>query len=165
MPEEKWKIIPGYPHYSVSDQGRVKSLRKDRILKPYVEKRGYPVVNLGGGNHKTIHSLVLLAFVGQKPQGKQGCHYNGVKTCNVLSNLRWGTSAENYADAQRHGTAFVPIVSRGEASPTSKLTNGQVHKIRLMRKFGKGMQEIADLFNITKPNVWRIVHRQTWTHI
>lgn len=48
-----------------------------------------------------VHHLVLEAFVGLRPQGTECCHYDGDTTNNRLDNLRWGTSADNKADAIR----------------------------------------------------------------
>src|SRR6185503_14735878 len=112
---EQWKPIPGASNYEVSDQGRVRSLDSidyigvwpGRILEP-TNYRGYPTVKLlFDDNHrqgKAVSVLVLEAFVGPRPPGKQCCHYNGIKSDNRLSNLRWDTAYGNDQDARRHGT-------------------------------------------------------------
>jgi hypothetical protein len=42
-----------------------------------------------------VHDLVLLAFVGPKPEGLEVCHGNDVKADNRLQNLRYDTRSAN----------------------------------------------------------------------
>lgn len=114
---ETWRPLPTQPEYEVSDIGRVRSTDrvitlsdgrrrslKGRILKPRLSPNGgYPVVHLNG-KPRLVHRLVLLAFVGPPDEGKQCRHLDGDPTNNNLSNLRWGTPAENNADQVSHGT-------------------------------------------------------------
>jgi hypothetical protein len=51
-----------------------------------------------------VHALVMLAFVGPRPVGKQTCHRNGDGTDNRLSNLRYGSASDNTLDMVRHGS-------------------------------------------------------------
>ncbi len=109
---ERWKDVIGYEGlYQVSDQGRVKSIKRryagEKILKASPDKRdGRPVVCLSN-KAKTrnfwVHRLVLEAFVGPCPAGHEACHWNDIRTDNNVSNLRWGTKKENKSDAKRNG--------------------------------------------------------------
>ena len=68
MTEEKWAEIAGFPDYAVSDQGRVKSVRFDRILKPRTNSYGHHRVVLYRGTQAHdfyIHLLVSAAFRGE----------------------------------------------------------------------------------------------------
>lgn len=57
-----WKLVPGYEgHYAVSDKGVVYSLRRERELKPKIDRYGYKVVTLTVHGHSkcfTVHRLV-----------------------------------------------------------------------------------------------------------
>ncbi len=78
----------------------------EKMLKARPGNRGYPVVNLYNGRKYqmfTVHRLVLLAFVGTRPNGMAVRHLNGIKTDNRLSNLVYGTYSENNHDIVRHG--------------------------------------------------------------
>lgn len=47
--------------------------------------------------------MVLNAFVGPPPPGFEGCHKDGDRANNALSNLYWGTRSDNQRDRVRHG--------------------------------------------------------------
>ena len=115
---EKWLPVVGYEGiYEVSDLGRVRGV--DRITAKGAFKKGamkaiqigkshgYPVVSLSkGGREKTrtIHTLVLSAFVGPRPDDFEACHNNGIRNDARLSNLRWDTRSANQSDKRTHGT-------------------------------------------------------------
>lgn len=120
---ERWRVIPGWPDYEVSDMGRVRSLPRSMVRangRPYNKAArimrgsigmpdGYPVVTLspkGTNRHAVlkIHRLVLLAFVGPAPEGMVTCHNDGNPTNNRLDNLRWDTPSANMVDRVKHGT-------------------------------------------------------------
>lgn len=117
---EEWRAVPGYEGlYEVSDQGRVRSL--DRTVtfangwtRNYASqiinasKRVYWRVSLRdeSGNRRTwkLHTLVLTAFVGPRPDQAEGRHLDDNKDDNRLSNLAYGTRSENRLDSVRNGT-------------------------------------------------------------
>lgn len=110
---EAWKTIPGYEGvYEVSDLGRVRSVnridalgrtKRSVVLKQGLDDKGRPCVGLQSKTYR-VSVLVLTAFVGTKPQGMEGCHYDGDPTNNTLSNLRWDTRSANTKDVVAHGT-------------------------------------------------------------
>jgi hypothetical protein len=120
---ETWRPIPGWDGYEVSDYGGVRSV--DRIIQnlngrstPYrgrlrslsaQERTGHLSVVLWQGNRGRtcfVHYLVLLAFVGPRPEGCVIRHLDGDSSNNTLANLRYGSPSENQRDAVRHGTNF-----------------------------------------------------------
>lgn len=110
--KEIWKPVPGYEGlYEVSDQGRVRSFARSvsgRLLKPGKASNGYFTVCLGRGKSRTLHSLVAEAFIGPKPIGQEVLHEDGTRTNNCVSNLRYGTRADNIRDAVKQGTWLTP---------------------------------------------------------
>lgn len=139
--KELWKDIPNYPGYEVSPLGKVRSWRiggshhRSRrkvplVLKPTPNLNGYMMVSLcRDKKHRSyaVHRLVLVTFVGPRPNGYQCGHLNGVRTDNRLSNLRWVTAKENAEHRVIHGTQ-----THGEQHCASKLTQRQVDAIRKM---------------------------------
>lgn len=111
--QEEWRPIAGFPGYSISSLGRVLSTKRHhgtdrRYMRHTFHKAGYPQVSLvlpgGGQKIRTIHSLIAEAFIGPRPEGQQVRHLDGDYANSQLSNLAYGTVAENAADALRHGT-------------------------------------------------------------
>ena len=106
---EKWKPVVGYEgHYEVSDQGRVRSLKKKtpHVLKPGNNHKGYAQVDLckdGHRWHRAVHLLVLEAFIGPRPDGMVACHYDDDPQNNHIDNLRWDTISANIQDCVRNG--------------------------------------------------------------
>src|SRR5690606_32995059 len=81
--------------------------QKGRVLRPVVGTHGYPLVDLrrdGERSMRTVHALVLEAFVGPRPTSTEACHANGDRTDARLANLRWDTHSANVQDTLRHGT-------------------------------------------------------------
>lgn len=108
---EQWKAVVGYEGlYEVSNIGRVKSLRTDKVLSPWKNKDGATdrlYVSLYKNRirmHRTVHSLLMEAFVGPRPEGHNVLHKDGNASNNVLHNLRYGTQSENIYDAVVHNT-------------------------------------------------------------
>jgi hypothetical protein len=126
-----WRPIPGFDGYDVSDDGEVRTRKqRPRILRQRLNVNGYPVVGLMNSGDirvhtKTVHLLVLLAFVGPRPDGCQCCHSDGDRTNNRRSNLRYGTVAENMMDRDIHGRT-----ARGERHGKSKLSAHEAAEIR-----------------------------------
>jgi hypothetical protein len=121
LPGERWLPIPEWEGlYQVSSLGRVRSL--DRVvtysggpprslrgcvLRTSAQSSGHLGVALcrdGKPQRRSVHSLVLLAFVGPCPPGQEGCHGDGNPGNNHVGNLRWDTRRENALDRARHGT-------------------------------------------------------------
>lgn len=116
---ENWVPIPNWEGwYEVSDLGRIRSI--DRVVKTGSYERHYKGkiltpgvhvkdksrhVNLARGGPKQsfrVARLVLIAFVGPCPPGKEACHWDDDQDNNRLSNLRWGTKPENGLDRVRN---------------------------------------------------------------
>lgn len=128
LPLEEWRAVIGWEgFYEVSNMGRVRSLDRvskgvrvmGRLMKPYPDNKvsPYAMLTLHSGGRKgtpgarlefpMVHKLVLEAFVGPRPEGKEACHDNGNGMDNRLTNLRWDTHKANMADQFRHGTKNV----------------------------------------------------------
>lgn len=107
--------------YSVSENGDVYSsyggkTRALTIRQPAERNKGvmYPNVCLYKNNKgyvRMVHVLVLEAFDKPRPPGMVGRHLDGDKLNNHISNLAWGTPAENTADSRRHGTFYYDTIT------------------------------------------------------
>lgn len=181
----KWKEVQGYNgRYLVSDEGDVRTVtilrdessqwggtrlvqRKGRLLKGWITG-GYRYVRLyhpsGGSNDYAVHRIVLEVFVGPCPNGMECCHYDGDKTNNRLSNLRWDTKKGNAADRDRHGRQH-----KGSASYRAKLKEEDIPIIRYLLKKHKGvlgyLSAIARRFNVHVAGIHSIENNLTWTQV
>jgi hypothetical protein len=173
---EIWKPVPGYgDHYEASNLGniRVKDrtvvrkhstggvtnfFYKGRLLKPSKsDKYGHMVIHISVNNKKQnvfVHKMVLLAFVGECPDGMECCHNNGNASDNRPENLRWDTHHQNNQDRKLHGN-----YAKGEKHPMAKLTLDQVNAIKLSSKTSK---ELSEQYGIGKSHVWRIKKGECW---
>lgn len=116
MCTEKWREIPNFPGYEVSSHGNVRSTdrrdaigrpRRGRIMRPTRDRGGYFRVGLRRENARhtrSVHQLVLEAFIGPRPKFCEARHLDGDPGNNRTENLAWGTSRENSDDKRRHGT-------------------------------------------------------------
>jgi hypothetical protein len=176
--EEFWKDISGYIGlYMVSNWGRIKSLKKnygnngcyqEKILKPRIcGKYGHLKIGLFKNNsHKDylIHRLVLEAFIGSCPEGKEGCHNDGNPRNNCVENLRYDTRSNNQKDRKLHGTKS-KIDSNGSKNINAKLNDNKVIEIRKLSLRGESNVKIAKLFEVSRCTVWKIVTYKIWKHV
>lgn len=182
LEQELWKEIPGWEgFYSASTFGQIKSLErtihearkdgwkpkyyviKEKILKPFEDNIGRLRVSLSVKSkikYRFVHSLVLLAFKGVRPLGYECCHVDGNPGNNHLSNLYYGTRAENIADAKRHGT--FPI---GSQRPGAILTANEALQIYNLCKEGLSDKYIANKFNVTKSCIVQIRLGNNWKEV
>lgn len=161
----EWRAIPGFPGYEVSNEGEVRSyyhhIRRDwyidnipmRILRPATRKDGYLSVHLIGDDKKhysrRIGSLVLLAFVGPRPEKLQVCHKDGNKTNNKLDNLRYDTPQSNQKDWKKH--------SRGYRKSSQRIFDEEtIAEMRFARASGTPIKELAIRYNVCQETIGRI---------
>jgi NUMOD4 motif/HNH endonuclease len=106
---EVWRDVPGWSgHYQVSDQGRVWSIKSNRLMKLSIQKKDnrYRVSLCRDGRQKAffVQALVLEAFVGPRPPSRVARHLDGDVWNNTPANLEWGTASQNTMDKAIHGT-------------------------------------------------------------
>lgn len=71
------------------------------------DRYGHQVVDIhinGVKRHKYVAVLVAEAFIPNPYNLPEVCHIDGNPHNNHVSNLKWGTHADNMDDAKRHGT-------------------------------------------------------------
>ncbi len=158
---EHWKPIPGFEGlYEVSDRGRVRSIRRERLLVLTPDKEGYLCVTFSvRGRHwcKKVHRLVLETFGGPCPQGQQCRHLDGDRLNNAPDNLKWGTSKEDAADRLRHG-----VHPLGERVGNAKLSDA---KVRMILESKAPAKELAKMFGVAYTLIDKVRRREIWRHV
>lgn len=169
---EKWKTIHGYPHYQISNLGRIRTFyvtggRGKTSKIPSVKaisfnSSGYALVSLSQKNKRKtflVHRLVAKTFISNRENKKEVNHLSGNKTDNSVKNLGWCSSSENANHAYLTGLKVAP---KGKNHWKAILTELQVREIRLMEKSQK---EIARIFGVSQSHISDIIRMKKWKHI
>ena len=151
--EEIWKTINEFPNYQVSSLGIVKSLKfgKERILKPFKNKKGYLIVALYNKRKRkiiTIHRLVASAFVQNDSLFKNEInHIDEDKTNNCAENLEWCDSQYNLNYGTRNERVSKSNTNNPKRSKAVKcIETGKIYPSarEIERQFGFANQTISD---------------------
>jgi predicted XRE-type DNA-binding protein len=117
------------------------------------------------GKMKRVHRLAWELENGEIPEGLEvlhNCPGRDNPLCVRLKHLWLGTHKENMHDRDNKGWNMAP---KGEASNFAKLTNQDVIKIRELYKQNITQNDLAEMFNVSKPNISMLVNHKTWRHI
>lgn len=163
---EIWKNILGHKGYQVSNLGRVRSLdrfvqyekrngnsfsrfHKGKILSPLNNtKYGHVLVYLTNRKREYVHRLVLRAFIGKCPKGKETRHLNSKPRDNKLINLKYGTRSENAIDLSK--------------TNKRKLKMENILMIRKFKVNSKNAIKLSDKFNVSKNTIYCIWRKKVW---
>ncbi len=168
FPGVRFWPVPEFPFYLIGDNGSVWHcrtrggliLKEWRQMTPTIIQGGYSQIGLRRG--KKLHSfdvniLVLIVFVGPRPEGLWGLHNDGDPTNNHVGNLRWGTPTDNAADRIKHGRN-----AQGERNGEAKVTEDQVREIRRRCAAGEYQYVVGPDYGLSQTQVSRIVRRAIW---
>lgn len=168
--EEIWKDIKGYEElYQVSNLGRVKSFKrgKERILGCGNKDYSYRKAILCKNNIRTtknVHRLVAESFIPNSNNLPEVMHIDDNPANNNLSNLKWGTQADNRNDKiSKNRQARV----KGEDNGKSKLTTQQVIDIKnelISYKYGDNTK-IANRYKVDRRTISKIKTGVNWAHV
>lgn len=131
------------------------------------------------------HRYVYAQLVGPIPENLCVLHRCDNPPCVRPDHLWLGTRTDNAADrdakgrnrhvtpaperratGDRSGPRLHPErLKRGTARINAVLTEPQVLEIRGLHAAGISQRKLAKHFGVNQSNIWRIVHRQMWTHI
>ena len=101
----EWRIIEGYPNYSVSNTGIIINTKKNKMMSIYIRK-GYCHVKLSTHNkaaQKKVHRLVAEAFIpnpnnydciNHKDENPLNNNVENLEWCNHSYNNTYGTRIE-----------------------------------------------------------------------
>ncbi len=155
---EEWRPVVGFEGwYEVSDLGRVRNVAKRKstrvgyVLKPQMDRLGYPRVHLrrqGTNYTRFVHRLVALAFLGLPPNPTDVANHKDTDKSNARpSNLEWITQLENVRHGESHG--LNPHASGAVAKLSAadvrliRATGSSVSQVALARRFGVNQTTIS----------------------
>lgn len=142
---EFWKEIEGLNGYEVSTEGRVRNMRRGRILS--VEwrdnHRGRKDARVSiHGRHYLVSRLVAKTFL-PVPEGKENLtvnHIDGDLRNNHVSNLEWMTRKENVMMAKNSGSfcAIDGPITLTDCATGEEISFDNVRKIGQFTKCSHG---------------------------
>jgi hypothetical protein len=148
---EKWKVIEITPNYSISNLGRIKNNKTNRILKPK-KVRGYEYVCLRKDNKnlcKQVHRLVAKAFI-PNPENKPCVNHKDYnRGNNCINNLEWVSNSENQLWSRtriskgRSKNPY-PNICQNKGGYVFQMRNGKEKRIR---KWFKTLEEAVEFKN------------------
>ncbi len=162
----EWKQIPGWPEYECGSHGEIRRVSSGcgatpfKVLKSQRLKSGYLKVSLCRSAKRkefTVHSLVMLTFVGERPKGMDVCHFNGIKTDNRKENLRYDTRKNNQRDNIKNNRD-----NRGEKCGNHKWDRAIVIQVIKRSRSGESISKIAKEFAMPLPTAYGIANRVNW---
>lgn len=155
--------IPGYPGFYATIGGSIIG-QKGQPLCECLDRWKYRRVCVSVcGKRKVlrVHSLVMLAFVGPRPEGKEVNHKDGNKGNNSLDNLEYVTKSENV----RHSFAVL-----GRPPPYRKFGADHCNAICVDRELllarraaGATWKELVIEFGGSIKTLGNIVGRRHWS--
>ena len=158
----EFKKIPFSDNHEISKLGTVRNTKNGNSTSGS-DSHGYKVVTIkinGKQVLRSVHSLVMLTFEGERPIDENGkkyfiFHKNKIKSDNRFENLEYITQIES-----RNRSHFI----YGEKNPMSVLT---AEKVRIIKKLPKWMthKKIADAVGVSRPTVTNILNGKRWKHI
>ena len=171
MNQENWKPIVGFETlYEISDHGRVR--RSAPGSKTYVGKilktlkassTEHQQANLYDGRHyhrRGVHALVIEAFIGPRPLGKEVNHRDGNPRNNHISNLEYVTRRENHRHASTLG-----LLAFGTRNGAHKLTHQQVYSILKLIDQKIPDTQISKKFHVCPETIRKIRLGKTWSRL
>ncbi len=178
---EIWELHPNYIGYSISNFGRVKSLKRKILTKKGIlftvnekiislivnSQTGYPACRIWLNNKSkncTVHRLVAETFIPNPDNKPSVNHINSIRTDNRVENLEWCTYSEN----SKHSYDFGNRKSiKGINHSKCRFSESQVLAIR---KFFKKNPEVLKInialkYGVTAQSIGDIILGKTWKHL
>jgi hypothetical protein len=139
-----------YKNLYATREGHIYHIKNGKYVEAayYEDKLGRlrisvrPIGHKGKANKSFVPWIILEAFVGPRPKGKECCHFDDNPKNNNISNLRWDTHRNNMTDRSKNH--FVRALSKEIILEIQRATGSY--------------NSIAEKYNISNKRVSRIKH-------
>lgn len=98
LENEVWKPVTNFPNYSISNEGRIKNTKHNRLISQCFDKDGYCLASLSNNGESKlwrVHQLVAMTFIPNPENLPIPDHLDMNKSNNKVANLRWATYSQN----------------------------------------------------------------------
>lgn len=113
------------------------------------------------GRQERSHRVAWIRAHGAIPAGMHVCHRCDNPPCCNPDHLFLGSNTDNRRDSVRKGRA-----PRGELQGNSKLTRGDIERVRDIARVGnRSQREIASYFDMSQKHVSRVIRGDAWRHV
>lgn len=129
---EEWKSIKDIPNYDVSNLGRIRNNKTERILKPKKIK-GYEYVCLRNNNKnlcKQVHRIVAKTFIPNPDNKPLVNHKDYNRSNNCVDNLEWVSNSENQLYSRIRISKGHIAISKNPHPDITKNKNGYLFQKR-----------------------------------
>jgi HNH endonuclease/NUMOD4 motif-containing protein/CENP-B-like protein len=148
----------------VSNHGRVRSKKDNKILNPFIAHRGHLRISLyvnGKQGKFYVHRLVAMAFIPNPGNKEFVNHKDGNPANNHVNNLEWATRQENENHAFATGLKNSSGINNGRA----KLNEEKIRLIRFLSESGVSRKSLSTRFGVGISNIQRILTNQLWKSV
>jgi hypothetical protein len=162
----EWRVIAGFPNYSVSNIGSVRNDRTGRILRQTPNRKGYLTISPCVDGRKAccnVARLVVQEFVGPIPEGMEVDHINHRRDDNRIENLRIVSSSDNQRNRASHnGVAVEWFDELPEGAEPMTEDRGRAIPPGYFRRERDVFQQVGERYKQMirrphgSPNRWRI---------
>lgn len=162
------EAIPGFDGYVITKCGRVFRLpylrwgRWTELRELKTVKAEYLQCEIhlkGKRTTQKVHRLLALTYIPNPEGHPQVNHIDGDKFNNSLDNLEWCSAQKNVLHSYEKGLAC----NKGERNPSSIFTEQDVKDIRLRRKKGDKLKNIAEDYGCHLSTICKITTQVNWS--
>lgn len=171
--EEKFKVLEGITrNYAVSKTGKVKSLSrlvydtghnryyriKDKILKSYINNKGYECIDLRIDNKTRkflVHRLVAFAFIPNPNNHNEINHKDSNPLNNNVNNLEWCDRSYNITYEWRHNNRKI------SSNMMHQFKSPKYYLWKAIKQYDLNNKFIQEFKNMTEATHWLITKKVT----
>lgn len=152
---EQWAQPNCLNNYEVSNTGKVRRIKDQKIMAQWKNKWGYMLVSVSNEERKSyqVHRLIAEAFIGKNE--KQVNHIDGNKTNNNIENLEYCTASENNKHAFEIGLRTAPYSN-------AKITYEDAEEIRFRVAGGEKQTSLVKEYKLSPQTINDIIKCRIW---